>query len=425
MASVSHKDRVENALLYKLPATIINPHLAIIRALTASSNFGLDTKMIKCISQYNRKKTHWAVLIDKSVNASQFVGKSIDIENHSVMTLDLNSSNDYSCTLRIYWLPLGVDIERVKAELRLLFKPEAIEVTKEKYRAEEAKHVENGIIRVRITVKRDLKPNIDAFIGKRALLNSQVRIIRVGDPIFCFYCEQEGHVQANCIEKQRKKELKCSKCQKNGHSVEECSLAKRTATTHDDDEDDDDETFEEDNSSVTPKEPSASRTIMKSAFARNRSSSVSSEPNSNWVKDSNKVDSKNKNKEAVKLFELVNNSNVRHMMTRSQAQNVAKSKTSTSTPKRTIGQTSPLSIANNTSKKPVRSSQEDDYLDALNDTDAIINNTTVIEQNDGKKEAILAQSDSSDAVNKRQTEATTSVDDANAQNDSVMEQNDF
>jgi hypothetical protein len=118
----------------------------------------------------------------------------------------------------------------------------SIEIEREKYRAEELSNVENGITRVKLRVKRQDKCKVDAIIGKKIIESFKALITREGDPIICYYCEQYGHLQTNCEERIRKRNLQCGKCYRKGHTTEDCNLARGINAQN---EQDDDEELED------------------------------------------------------------------------------------------------------------------------------------------------------------------------------------
>jgi hypothetical protein len=235
--------KYQNSILIKVPRELSTPHIALYRALRDNlDNF--KTEHIKIICQL-KKKFDWLIGFDKAYDANQLIGKKLSCEKYSLDILDPNATSEfYSCTLRVHFLPPIISSDSISRYIRSQINIEAIEIERERYRAEELSNIENGILRIKLRTKRQEKTKIDTILGKKVIKGFKVLITRVGDPVICYYCEQYGHLQSNCEEKIRRRNLQCDKCHKKGHSTEECNFAKRLNVQNEQDDEELDEAEE-------------------------------------------------------------------------------------------------------------------------------------------------------------------------------------
>jgi uncharacterized protein YjbI with pentapeptide repeats len=221
--------KLENSILIEVPKELSDPHVVLYRALR-DSVAGYKPEYTKCICQHT-KRSNWIVMINREFDASFLFGKKLSYDKYTLDIQDPNvSRNLYVCTLRLHWLSPDTTIDEITRFIRANVHLEDIYVDRERYRGEELKDVENGVYRVKIKTTKLERERVDRLIGKKELSDQRTLITRIGDPIMCYFCEAYGHTQADCETKKIKGNLKCSKCLRRGHTTEECSIAKRTAT---------------------------------------------------------------------------------------------------------------------------------------------------------------------------------------------------
>ena len=145
--------------------------------------------------------------------------------------------------LRFIWLDPDVSVQVVRSFL-LQKGVGSDDIISVDYECDAEFGIRTGNIRAKIV--RQKVEVMSKILGRALLLGQKIFVIRLGDPITCFFCNQAGHQKAYCTAYKESKNAICSKCNKKGHKGEECSLAKRIAPSKDGDESDD-ETIEDDN----------------------------------------------------------------------------------------------------------------------------------------------------------------------------------
>jgi hypothetical protein len=164
-----------------MPNNQPNPYVAIYRALREGVA-GFKAEYVKCICPL-RKKLCWLVKLDKEFDASTLYNSQLKYENNSFELLDPNNTNNqYTCVLRVHWLPPNISSDVISGFVCSYMDCEAVGIAREHYKIEEHKHIENGVFRVKIRIQRANKAKIDKLIGKNIISGLNTLNTRVGDP---------------------------------------------------------------------------------------------------------------------------------------------------------------------------------------------------------------------------------------------------
>ena len=209
----------ENALKIKL-ANIVRVE-DIIDAISALIG---DIKNVAAISQFKNNKT-WIVSLKENLKNEAYFKQKVKVLNEETIIMDPNYSNPFFvATLRFHWLPHGFPIdfcgEVVKHKVKGI---ESLEVEKEHYKNEKFNHLENGVIRVKVSCVKESKNEIINIQGITKIRDFRSLITVVGQPKTCIFCDQTGHIQKECT----LAKLTCAKCNFKGHDEKNCTYAEK------------------------------------------------------------------------------------------------------------------------------------------------------------------------------------------------------
>jgi hypothetical protein len=165
---------------------------------------------IKRICQY-QKRTNWLVLFKDNIDVSKFFGKCIPINNYEIDLLDPNEENMSSTfVFRVHWLPVNYSANAFTQIIKDEIKPIAVEASWEHFSSSK---VENGVLRLKIKIRKEAKDVLNGFSGKVPLGDRYVFITKLGEKPTCFYCNEVGHTKSICGKWKEKQRETCKKCQ--------------------------------------------------------------------------------------------------------------------------------------------------------------------------------------------------------------------
>jgi hypothetical protein len=220
-------DRISHAVLIKVPSLIEKPPKAIFDALC--NNKLVSDKDIKRICQFKRK-TNWLVVFQDNVLIENLFGKRILFGTYEAELLDPNVEvSSYTAAFRVHWLPINYSASKLVQIIKEEIKPIAVEANWERFNGTQ---IENGILRIKIKVKKEEKNSLNGFSGKVPLGDRYVYITKVGEKPSCFYCNELGHTKAACEKWKKDQVITCYKCKAKGHVAAECNLAKQIASNN-------------------------------------------------------------------------------------------------------------------------------------------------------------------------------------------------
>ena len=198
-------------------------------------------------------KNVWFISFLNDFNFKHLIGKKILINEREILIEDAETPRIINkvFTFKLIGLKPNFDKQEIsKFFMQQGINPsEIVNVYDEYCREPEFSHIKNGIIRVKLSFDAVTNTKYKDIVNKLAqntyIQNQPVSIQRVDKPR-CLFCQSLEHKIANCPVKN----LKCTKCGKNGHEDSNCNLAKRTAVQNTDHLFDDADIDELDSSAV-------------------------------------------------------------------------------------------------------------------------------------------------------------------------------
>ena len=184
---------------------------------------GDNIKHLIYISQVNNNST-WFISFNNEFESKELFGQTIEIQSEAFIIEDPFQEHNPTISIgfRVMWLPHNFELNKVKQHFSSNF-VEQIFVEEECCREEELRHIKNGHIRVKITIKKKDALHYDSYTGINQINGFRCLISRLGAPPKCLLCNQNGHLKSKCP----KLEQKCENCNKIGHLTEKCSLSNR------------------------------------------------------------------------------------------------------------------------------------------------------------------------------------------------------
>ena len=188
-----------------------------------------ELKMITAIGQ-QPSNNNWLVLFDKTYKVETLFGKIMDVRGRKASLLDPIEKKQNEDALRFSWLPPNVKADDIRLYLtnNKVKTDDIIGIRKEKCKNEKIAHLSSSTILVRL--KKQNEEFIENLQGYHQWLGTKVCIERIGGPQKCFFCKNIGHYKKDC----EKYKTKCEKCNGRGHTVDQCTLAKRIQPTNED-----------------------------------------------------------------------------------------------------------------------------------------------------------------------------------------------
>ena len=258
----SKKWQFKNCCLIALSNNSLKPNLifSIIKEKLISLDICEDR--IAQISQLASSK-NWQIQFKDDQSFNLALGKTIDIGEEIGLTLiDANDREvavknfvqkpvTLSVFLRIHWLPYEFKdkvVEFLKTNANFL---KVIDVSVGKWK-EGKSPINNGILNVKVNYDvKDQQKFLD-LIGIQKIDNQNALFQISGAPPKCLYCKQFGHMRKNC----NKLKTTCTKCNKSGHSTNECSMANRMISNNNDADLDDENIEVDENQASNDSSPS-------------------------------------------------------------------------------------------------------------------------------------------------------------------------
>lgn len=196
-----------------------------------------DTQYISGISPFNTGN-NWIVYFKDVYDCQFLANQTITIGQQSFSIISAQNELDpyiYQ-TYRLHWLfELNIaELDNIKKYFQSLNKSLQVMDIKPEYPLEEdIKHIANGNYRVKIRFLAKDKNQINIRTGKHRLGPKIFTLItRLGEKPRCLLCQSEEHLRKNCPNRI----LRCTRCNKTGHLVEQCNLAKQLDNSHEIDE---------------------------------------------------------------------------------------------------------------------------------------------------------------------------------------------
>lgn len=202
---------------------------------------GFSKEAFSCVDvvqQYLSTKI-WLIKFTDDKFYDIYKDKSISIDGVNHKLIDANETsqkeNDkmkvtLTGVIRLHWLPPNFSLDKINNHLLNEFgatNATILSTIEEKVPLEGMNHIKNGVKRIKIKYDINLHTKIINLIGIHYVCGHKCLFQLSGYPPKCLYCNQFGHLVKLCP----KKSLKCSKCNKNGHTDDECNWSKRLQIT--------------------------------------------------------------------------------------------------------------------------------------------------------------------------------------------------
>jgi len=167
----------------------------------------------------------WIITFKSEYSNEKLIGQSIELAKKRVVIMDANQDESIvEIKMRILWLPHNFMKGKINTFLNERYGLQVVEIIEEEIKHEKYQNlkIKNGNFLVKC--KLDLKTNKQRLeTGINEIDGYRVLISRIGGPVQCLTCKENGHIRRNCP----RKNDKCDECKKIGHLSNECTLAKR------------------------------------------------------------------------------------------------------------------------------------------------------------------------------------------------------
>ena len=140
--------------------------------------------------------------------------------------------------MRVHWLPSGfssMNVEDFINESKFL---KVIDINREKWKGAK---VQNGLFKVKVEFNVDDYERLLEWTGISIIGGYSALIQVCGAPLKFFFCKKYWHVKKDCS----KASLKCDKCQKKSHEIEECNWSRATAQNQDNENQNEEEVIDD------------------------------------------------------------------------------------------------------------------------------------------------------------------------------------
>jgi hypothetical protein len=234
--AIQEKWVFENCCVLVLDKNTFKPNQIFNIVKTKLIALDISENQIESISQLASSK-NWQIQFNNDQAFNKALGKTIDFENEMSLTfIDANNRVNYtrnyvqkpvtlSVFLRVHWLPC-----RFKEKLVEFLNTDApflkvIDISLGKW-DEGKSSIDNGIYNVKVNYEIEDHHKFMEFLGLQKIEGHNALFHLSGAPPKCLYCKQFGHMRKSCL----KLKTTCDKCNKTGHSSDDCTLANRISS---------------------------------------------------------------------------------------------------------------------------------------------------------------------------------------------------
>lgn len=181
----------------------------------------LKIEQVDIVSQIFNNK-HWFITLKKDVRASDFFGKKLEIKSKEYELRDANDRSPKEQFFKLLWWPHYFELSKIRTFF-VKNNYNVIEIQDEYDQAHQTVKSGNLLIKAKLVEGFQDKKETWLRTGRYEQDGIKFYLLRKGDRPVCMYCEQIGHMRKDCP----KRKLHCSKCNKTGHSENECTFAKK------------------------------------------------------------------------------------------------------------------------------------------------------------------------------------------------------